>query len=405
MKLVLFHITFFFVCAPAFGQYTGTDTSSYYSDYFKARRKLKISLPAEYQQYPNRRYKVVYLFDAQSSALYEFTKATMAYFPGYANFYFDPVILVGIVARDRHFEFLPRHQNTIAGNGNYPNAGGADTLAMSIEKELKPFIERKFRTTGFNIGIGHSLGGTFVTYSMLRYPNIFNAGIAVSPNYVYDNEEILNTFKKVDTKKVLSGKFLYIAHGNTDELEEKFKPATVKFNELLTSGKIPGFYYRVENLDNNSHSTTPLEGFFKGLIFINDFLNLPYDKYKVFFSNNTEKYIDFLKGYFATQSKLTGTALPSIGEFNTIAYNTFYAGKKREAIQVLEWAISLYPNDANLFDSMGEIQEEVGNKEQAKYFYSRGLTLTEEQKNELSESTYNDRVKALNKRLSHLAGK
>jgi predicted alpha/beta superfamily hydrolase len=406
MKLFLLPLTFLIVCTTAFGQYTNTDTLSYYSDYFKAKRQLKISLPTEYQQYPNRRYKVVYLFDAQSSSLYEFTKATMAYFPGYASFYFDPVILVGIVTKNRHFEFLPKQQNTIAGNGNYPAAGGADTLALSIEKELKPFIESKFRTTGFSIGIGHSLGGTFVTYSMLKFPNIFNAGIAISPNYVYDNEEILNVFKKADTKKNLSGKFLYVAHGNADELEEKFKPSTVKLHELLASAKIPGFYYKVENLDNNnSHSTTPLEGFFKGLVFINDLLNLPYDKYKAFFNNNTDKYIGFLKEYFTTQSKLTGTTLPSIGEFNLIAYNTFYAGKKSEALQILEWAISVYPNDANLFDSMGEIQESAGNKERAKHFYSKGLALTEEQKNELPESIYTDRVKAFNKRLSHLGEK
>jgi predicted alpha/beta superfamily hydrolase len=405
MKLLVFQLSFLFVCTTALGQYTSTDTLSYYSDYFKAKRRLRISLPTEYQQYPNRRYKVVYLFDAQSSSLYEFTKATMAYFPGYASFYFDPVIFVGIVTSNRHFEFLPKHQNTIAGNGNYPSAGGADTLAMSIENELKPFIERKFRTTGFNIGIGHSLGGTFVTYSMLKFPKIFNAGVAISPNYLYDNEEILNAFKKADTKKNLYSRFLYIAYGNSDELEEKFKPSTVKFNELLVSNKIPGFYYKVENIDNNSHSTTPMEGIFKGLIFINGFLNLPYDKYKVALNSNTEKYIGFLKEYFAAQSKITGTTLPSIGELNTIAYNTFYAGKKGEAIQILEWAISLYPNDTNLFDSMGEIQESAGNKEQAASFYSKGLALTEEQKNELSENIYNDRVKAFNKRLSHLVNK
>jgi predicted alpha/beta superfamily hydrolase len=405
MKLRLFQLNFLFVCTAAFSQYTRTDTSSYYSGYFKAKRQLRISLPAEYDQYPNRRYKVVYLFDAQSTALYEFTKATMAYFPEYASFYFDPVILVGIVTTNRHFEFLPRHQNTKADNGNYPQAGGADTLAMSIEKELKPFIEQKFRTTGFSIGIGHSLGGTFVTYSMLKFPTIFNAGIAISPNYVYDNEEILSAFKKADAKKNLSGKFLYIAYGSSDELEERFKPSTVKFNELLVSGKIPGFYYKIDKLDNNSHSTTPLEGIFKGLVFVNDLMNLPYDKYKVVLSSTPEKYIGYLKEYFTTQSKMTGTLLPSIGESNRIAYNTFYTGKKKEAIQILEWALSLYPDDTNLFDSMGEIQESAGNKELAESFYSKGLALTEAQKKEVSEGTYNARVKGFNDRLSHLIKK
>jgi hypothetical protein len=62
---------------------------------------------------------VIYLFDAQSSALYDFTKATLAYFPGYASFYFDPVILIGIETKNRHFEFLPKHVNTLPSPQNY----------------------------------------------------------------------------------------------------------------------------------------------------------------------------------------------------------------------------------------------------------------------------------------------
>lgn len=398
--LVLFPL---FICFSSFGQYTSTDTLSYNSEYFKGRRQLKISLPKEYTSNPNRKYKVIYLFDAQSTALYDFTKATLSFFPDYANFYFDPVIIVGIETKNRHFEFLPKHLKTLPSPNNYLHAGGADTLALSIEKEIKPLIEKKYRTNGFTIGIGHSLGGTFVTYSMLKFPKIFNAGICISPNYVFDDEAIVSVFNNAVKSNYLSGRFLYIAYGNSDETEEKFKQSTIKFDNLLKENKIPNFNYKVDGLNNPSHSTTPMEGIFKGLTFINDFMNLPYEKYKPFFGDKSAgSFIAYLKKYFQTQSIKTGVPLPSIGELNTIAYNAFYADRKKEAIQILEWAISLYPDDANLYDSMGEIQEGAGSIEKAKHFYQQGLSIIELQKNELPESSYKSKITGFKKRLDKI---
>lgn len=400
--LILFPL---FICFSSFAQYTSTDTLSYYSKYFNGRRHLKISLPEEYKDYPNRKYKVIYLFDAQSTALYDFTKATQSFLQGYANYYFDPVILVGIETKNRHFEFLPKHLNTTPSPQNYMYAGGADTLALSIENELKPLIEKKYRTTGFTIGIGHSLGATFVTYSMLKFPKIFNAGICVSPNYVYDDEAIFSVFKNAVKKNYLSGKFLYIAHGEGDQMEEEFKQSTIKFGKLLEESKIPNFYFKVDALNNTSHSTTPMEGIFKGLLFVNGFMNLPYQKYKPFLKDTTVSFIEYVKKYFQTQSIITGTSLPSIGELNTIAYNAFFAGRKKDAIEILEWAILLYPDDANLYDSMGEIQQDAGNIEKAKYYYQKGLSVIESQKNELSESTYNSKVKWFKQRMDKIEKK
>lgn len=406
MKPFLVGIMLFITSFSSFGQNASTDTLSYYSEYFKTRRQLKISLPDEYEDNANRRYNVIYLFDAQSSALYDFTKATLAFFPGYANFYFAPVILVGIETRNRHFEFLPKHLNTIPSQQNYLNAGGADTLAYSIEKEIKPLIEKKYRTNDFTIGIGHSLGGTFVTYSMLKFPKIFNAGICISPNYLFDVETIFSTYREASKRSNLSDRFLYIAFGKSDETEEKFKKSTIKFGNLLKENKTSNFNYKVDQLNNNSHSTTPMEGIFKGLIFINDFMNLPYEKYKPFLDDNSSgSLIDYVQKYFEEQSIKTRATLPSIGELNTIAYNVFYANRKKEATQILEWGILRYPDDSNLYDSMGEIQENAGDIEKAKYYYNQGLSIIKSQKDKLSDKTYSSKINWFNKRLDKIQKK
>jgi len=406
MKLFCVGIILFLSSLNSFGQYASTDTLSYYSEYFETRRQLKITLPEEYKDNPHRRYNVIYLFDAQSTALYDFTKATLAFFPGYSNFYYAPVILVGIVTTNRHYEFLPKHLNTIPSQQNYLNAGGADTLAYSIEKEIKPMIEKKYRTNNFTIGIGHSLGGTFVTYSMLKFPKIFNAGICISPNYLFDDEAIFSTYKAAAERKNLSNRFLYIAFGYSDETEEKFKTSTIKFGNLLKENKNSNFKYKMDQLNNNNHSTTPMEGIFKGLIFVNDFMNLPYEKYKpILVSDSSENLIEYVQKYFKDQSKKTGAILPCVDELNTIAYNAFYADKKKEAIQVLEWAIKLFPDDANLYDSIGEMQESIGNTEKAKDYFNKGLSIIKSQKDELPEETFISKINWFNQRLDNIQKK
>jgi tetratricopeptide (TPR) repeat protein len=132
-------------------------------------------------------------------------------------------------------------------------------------------------------------------------------------------------------------------------------------------------------------------------------MNLPYEKYKrVLVNDSSGSFVEYVKDYFKQQSLRTGAPLPSIGELNIIAYNVFYANRKKEAIQLLEWAISLYPHDANLYDSMGEIQESAGNTEKAKYYYNQGLSTIKSQKDKLSDNTYTSKIKWFNKRLDEI---
>ena len=49
-----------------------------------------------------------------------------------------------------------------------------DSLLLSLEKEIIPFIKSRYNTGSRNILVGHSLGGTFVTYALLSNLVCFN---------------------------------------------------------------------------------------------------------------------------------------------------------------------------------------------------------------------------------------
>lgn len=394
MKKAIFFITLFFFGQLAFGQTTATETLDINSKVFNNVRKVKVNLPAEYAEYPNRSYKVIYLFDAQSDPLFNFVKETNSYLNSNVNIYVEPVILVGIVTTNRQFEFLPKNRTDQPFKDYSPKVklGGADSLAISLRDEVMPLIKSKYRINGYNIAIGHSLGGSFITYALVKFPELFNAVIAISPNYYYDHEQLLSTFDSLATTKILQNKFFYIAYGKGDKLEERFRPSSIRMESNLKRKSIIGLRWRVQSLDNDSHGTTPLEGIFKGLILFNKDLTATDEQTDIFLKNKKTFYIDNLKAYYKKQTIATGLQLPTIGDINRLAYNSFYAQNKSDAIKIMQWGISLYPDDANLFDSMGEFQQDAGNTKEAKFYYSEGLKITEKQKLLLLPAAYQGKI-------------
>ena len=390
MKIFTIYTFAFLFAFTTIGKSQVTEILDIQSKVFNCVRKVKVSLPKDYNDYPNRKYNVIYLFDAQSDELFNYVKATIDYLMSSADIYISPVILVGIQTSNRQFEFLPKNQTQQPLKDYFQGVklGGADSLSKHLNYEVFPIIQKKYHCTSYRIGIGHSLGATFLTYDLLKFPMLFNVIIAISPNYYYDNEQIIHLFDAEATSKILDKKFLYIAHGYSDKLEERFKPATTKMDSLLLKKNIIGLTWQVQSLDNDSHATTPLEGIFKGLIVFNKELAISDQQIERFYSDKQISFLDNLKKYYKNQSERFDIQLPTIEDINHIAYNCFYSDKKKEAIDVLTWAIFLYPDDTNLYDSMGEIQQETGDKNEALNYYTKGLETVEQQKSYLSPTTY-----------------
>jgi predicted alpha/beta superfamily hydrolase len=396
MKKIKICFVLILIAQASLAQIQTTETINVQSKVFNEVRKVKVSLPPEYNDYPSRKYIVAYLFDAQSDDLFNYIKATIDYLT--AEGYIKPLILVGISSGNRQYEFTPKSE-TEQGLKYFQKSGGADLLALHVKDEVLPDIQKRFRCNSYNIGIGHSLGATFVTYCLIKYPEIFNATIAISPNFHYDNEQIVHKFDSLTNVEKLFNKFLYIAYGKDDTYEDRFKPGTQKMDSVLIKKKIAGLKWQVKSLDNDSHGTTAAEGIFKGLLALYRQFTLSDKQINVFYHDTKRSFIDNVKEYYKSQSGWAHIQLPIVDDINNIGYNCMYAGKNKEAIEVFIWALSLYPDDSNLYDSMGEIQQNTGNKKEALNYYSKGLDIVKHQKSKVPIKTYAERIKWFNGRI------
>lgn len=171
------------------------------SRYLSTSRDLVVYLPPGYADGGSARYPVLYMQDGQNL----FDPATA--FAGndwQADVSADqlirhgaipPVLIVGIhnAGVRRISEYTPTRDKTRR------KGGKGDRYAQMLAREIKPFIDREFRTfkAAEATGVaGSSLGGLVSLQCGLLYPRVFgNIGV-ISPSVWWDNGAILGSVQE-----------------------------------------------------------------------------------------------------------------------------------------------------------------------------------------------------------------
>ena len=159
-------------------------------------RTVYVYLPSSYAEAHDRRYPVFYLHDGQN--LFD---PRGSYVTGHTwragetadrlagEGKAEEMILVGVANAGfrRMAEYTPTRSFRMGGGE------GAD-YGLLLTKELKPFIDRTYRTlpTRANTGLGgSSLGGLISLYLGLMHPDTFGKLAVVSPSIWWDHRSIL----------------------------------------------------------------------------------------------------------------------------------------------------------------------------------------------------------------------
>lgn len=176
------------------------------------KRVLNIYLPEGYKTNDTTRYDVVYLLDGGAGedfihvvGLFQFNQFS----------WIDRVpkcIVVGIsnVDRKRDFSYPTKVE---ADKKRFPTTGGSEKFITFIEKELQPYIEKKYKTTPSKMIIGQSLGGLLATEILLKKPQLFNKYIIISPSIWWDNGSLLNLPSDLLTENFTQKTDIYIGCG------------------------------------------------------------------------------------------------------------------------------------------------------------------------------------------------
>jgi len=176
------------------------------SEVLGGTRRVWVYLPPSYAREPERRFPVLYLQDAQNV----FDGAT-AFLAGkewevdetverlVGEGRIEPLIVVAVDngGERRIFEYTPTRDRRQEGGG------GADAYGRMLVEELKPWVDRTYRTrpepeqTGIG---GSSMGGLVSLYLGLKRPDVFGRIAALSTSVWWDDRFLVRFVDALPSK-------------------------------------------------------------------------------------------------------------------------------------------------------------------------------------------------------------
>jgi uncharacterized protein len=323
-------------------------------------RALFISLPASYAR-TKQSYPVLYMTDGQAQFLH--TLATTAFLA--RNGLMPEVIVVAVGNTDRGRDLTPSHDPKAA------TSGGADRFLDFFEKELIPFVESEYRTAPLRIFAGHSLGGLFAFHSMRVKPGLFQAVIAVSPWLVWDDRKELALLAPFLASDAVKTRALFYTSGDegpamSDVIGSLTKALKARKDKSLRFGSA---HFPAEN-----HGSVVLLSHYAALRMIFDGWAMPVDP-------ATELLVGTLgqvKRRFAEMSERLGFSIsPPEVTVNLLGYQALARRDFLVALEFFRFNAATYPENPNVYDSLGDALEANGELSAALESYSKAEELGE----------------------------
>lgn len=222
-----------------------------YSTELQEERVVNIYLPQGYSADSSVAYNIIYLLDGSVDEDFIHVAGLVQF----CNFSWidalPPSIVVGIsnVDRKRDFTFPT---NIEKDKIDFPTTGGAAKFISFLEKELKPYIEKSYPSSGENMLIGQSLGGLLATEILLTKPLMFNQYVIISPSLWWDNQSLLEKDFSLLKTSVLNELNVHIAVGNEGKVMVR---DAKQLRKKLRKLKLKQLQVTFDYLEDKNHST------------------------------------------------------------------------------------------------------------------------------------------------------
>jgi predicted alpha/beta superfamily hydrolase len=233
-------------------------------------RNIDIWLPEQYDKNEFDSYAVIYMHDGQmlfdSSITWNHQEWNIDEMLSLMidNQKVSKAIVVGISngGAERHSEFCPQqpfetlepgftdslidYAKRSNGNQIFSGAVKSDQYLKFLVKELKPYIDKKYRTIpdrSHTFIAGSSMGGLISLYAICEYPKIFGAAACISTHwpvlFTAENNPFPDAIFRYMKKKLPSPKNhrIYFDYG-TETLDAIYKPFQEQADEIM---KLKGY--------------------------------------------------------------------------------------------------------------------------------------------------------------------
>ena len=336
------------------------ETVQIQSRILKESRSLLISKPTGYDNSTDR-YPVLYLLDAETH--FQYTSAMV-------NFLADDdrmpeMLVVGIDSEDtqhRTHDLTPPSTDE-TDNRFSPGNGGADAFLSFMADELVPFIDKTYRTRPYRLLVGHSFGGLFAVYALVKRPHLFSAYIAADPSLDWNKSAVVAEAESLfSTTKQLQADLYITVSGDASG-----PPDIVA---ALAKKSPAGFRWHYEQMKDEDHMSIPLPSIYRGLETIFEGWNPPHP-----IALYDQGGIEAIHHRFREAGKRFGYPERDVPPFtiSILVAELMQAGRLEEASKVLLHDSVAYPPPWNQLDALARNYEKRGDTVNAIRYYRMSL--------------------------------
>lgn len=241
-------------------QYGAPIKDSLYSTVLNEQREIVITLPTNYNK-DTARCDVWYVLDGEwdgplFTQIYSYM-VNMQFAP--------PAILVAVRNRYVNGFNLRDRDLTPTKFPDVDSSGGAANYLAFFEKELLPYMNKRYRTSGESGLMGGSFGGLFAIYALLERPNLFRFYATADPALRNDHQQIPRLAAERLPTMQFSNTVLSI--GGRGEKFSYHEMARDMMDSVLKVAAPRGLHWRSLLYPDEVHSSTPFKSTYDGLKF------------------------------------------------------------------------------------------------------------------------------------------
>jgi predicted alpha/beta superfamily hydrolase len=302
---------------------------------------------------PGKRYPVLYLLDGDAH-FFSTVGIIQQLSQANGNGVLPEMIVVAIENTNRLRDLVPSDDLT-----------KTNPFIDFLSSELIPYIDKNYNAAPYKLLVGHSLGGLIAIDVLTKFPQLFNACIAIDPSMWYNNEKFLNSTIAQLPKQNMTGKRLFVATANTmprgmkilqvknDKSFETQHIRSIFRTDAFLKANGNGLLYAQKYYDTEGHNSVPMLSEYDGLRFIFDYYRL--DANEKDFADSTALIATKLKTHYVNVSDKMGykNSAPE-ALINYFAYDALGKNQFNKAQALFELNIESYPVSSNVYDSYAD---------------------------------------------------
>lgn len=328
-------------------------------------RVVWVSTPESYA-FGEARYPVLYLLDGDAHL---HTAAGLTRF--FSRFNRMPeMIIVGVLNTNRRRDLTP----AIGGVRRTNRSGGGEDFLRFLTDELRPFVEREYRTEDYSVLVGHSLGGLLTVHSWLTRPDAFDAHIAISPAVYWGESASIAAARAELPSRGDRNDYLFIGLG---EFEGRaITDATNALVEVLEESAPESMRWTFQDFPGENHQTVPYDALHRGLRDLFEGWRMPFDP--VVSRVNSDGSLDAFNEHFEGLSERYGfEVLPPEVLFRLIGNSLEGDDAGALRIELYQRWVELHPWSVGGHDALGQAYERDRQLQAALAAYERAVELAE----------------------------